>query len=155
MSASDTWVNDAIVMRDLGRIPVDVAGAHRKLIDAQSNADGGRLVQDVSPSLAIAACHDAARKAVTAHMAARGLRPRKGEGAHRIVLEYARSVLAESIDASDLRALDDLRRDRADAEYGETSGPMSGAQLRAAADVADCIINAVRSLLPPESPQPP
>jgi len=47
---------------------------------------GDGVAQD-DTTLAIAACHDAIRKALTAHMAANGLRPRGGEGAHRILLE--------------------------------------------------------------------
>ena len=40
-------------------------------------------------TLAVSACHDAIRKAITAHLVASGLRPRGGDGAHRIVLRYA------------------------------------------------------------------
>jgi hypothetical protein len=36
---------------------------------------------------------DAIRKAITAHMAALGDRPRAGEGAHRIVFDYDRHRL--------------------------------------------------------------
>ena len=44
----------------------------------------------------MAACHDAIRKALTAHMAAAGYRPRGGEGAHRIVLRYGEFDWAQS-----------------------------------------------------------
>jgi DNA replicative helicase MCM subunit Mcm2 (Cdc46/Mcm family) len=63
------------------------------------------------PALAIAACHDAIRKALTAHMAAVGVRPRGGEGAHRIVLDYARHRLADVITADDLTEAEDIHRE--------------------------------------------
>ncbi len=53
---------------------------------------------------------------VKPNMAAAGLRPRGGEGAHRLVLDYARHQLSEVIAAHDLADADDIRRDRALAE---------------------------------------
>ena len=49
--------------------------------------DRDRSADDMT--LAVSACHDAIRKAITAHLVASGLRPRGGDGAHRIVLRYA------------------------------------------------------------------
>lgn len=100
------------------------------------------------PTLAIAACHDATRKAITGHMAAHGLRPRGGEGAHRIVLDYLRHELADVITDDDLDAADDLRRDRSLAEYGNFAARrFTAAQITAAAEVAERIVNAVASTL--------
>ena len=70
-------------------------------------------------TLVVSACHDAIRKAITAHLVASGLRPRSGDGAHRIVLRYAREMLGAVIDGSDLDEADDIRKDRALAEYGD------------------------------------
>jgi hypothetical protein len=69
-------------------------------------------------------------------MLANGLRPRGGDGAHRIVLEYARHKLSAVITAEDLVEANEIRQDRALAEYGEfPSRRIDGDHVRAAADV--------------------
>ena len=98
-------------------------------------------------TLAMAACHDAIRKALVAHMSANGLRVRGGEGAHRIAIDYARhSELG--ISAEDLIAIDDIRRDRALAEYGDfASRQLKPEQVREAAEVAQRVVSLIaRSL---------
>ena len=60
----------------------------------------------------MSACHDAIRKAITAHLAANGLRARSGDGAHRIINNYARHQLADVITTTDLDDADSIRRDR-------------------------------------------
>lgn len=81
-------------------------------------------------------------------MVAHGYRPKKGDGAHRIVIEYARIVLSETITGDDLESLDGLRRDRADAEYGDfAQRRFDGDHLEAAASLAERIVNAVSSAL--------
>jgi len=81
-------------------------------------------------------------------MAAAGLRPRSGDGAHRIVLEYARRQLSQIISEDDLIEADDLRRDRAVAEYADfASRQVNSTQVRAAAEVADRIVRAIASSL--------
>src|SRR3546814_17189385 len=96
-----------------------MAAAGTRINDARATVKAVRKVQADAPSFAIAGCHDAARKSITAHMVATGYRPKKGDGAHRIVIEYARHVLGPVITDDDLDALDGLRRDRGDAEYGD------------------------------------
>ena len=101
----------------------------------------------------MSACHDAIRKAITAHMTAAGMRPRGGEGAHRVVLAYARHQLRDVIATSDLGEADDIRRDRALAEYGDfASRHLTPEHVRAAADAAERIVNAVANSL--ASPRP-
>jgi hypothetical protein len=100
----------------------------------------------------MAACHDAIRKAVTGHMVAAGLRPRGGDGAHRIVLNYARHRLAAVITANDLTDAEDIRKDRALAEYGEfASRQLDAEHVRSAADIAERIVKAVASALAAEA----
>lgn len=142
------WIAEAVTTGDLDRIKADMAAAGTRINDARAVVKAARAITDVSPTLAIAGCHDAARKAVTAHMVAGGYRPRKGEGAHRIVLEYARVVLADVLTEDDLDALDGLRRDRADAEYGDFAQRRFDADhLAAAADLAHRVVNAVANAL--------
>ncbi len=142
------WLAEAVTTRDLDRIAADMSAAGTRVNDARAVVKAARSITDVSPTLAIAGCHDASRKAITAHMVASGYRPRKGDGAHRIVLEYARVVLASVLIQDDLDALDGLRRDRADAEYGDFAQRRFDAEhLTAAADLAERVVNAVASAL--------
>jgi hypothetical protein len=68
------------------RIRADMAAAGNRINDARATVAAARKVQQEAPSFAIAGCHDAARKSITAHMVARGCRPKKGDGAHKIVI---------------------------------------------------------------------
>ena len=92
--------------------------------------------------------HDAIRKTVTAHMAAVGLRVRSGDGAHRITLDYARNQLAGIVEHDDLVEADEIRKDRALAEYGDfASRKLNAAHVRTAADVAERFVDAVAAAL--------
>lgn len=96
----------------------------------------------------------AIRKSLTAHMAAAGLRPRSGEGAHRIVLDYARTQLSVVIASEDLDDADAIRRDRATAEYGDFAARQLNADhVRWAAEVADRIVSAVAAALASDPPR--
>lgn len=87
---------------------------------------------------------------VAANMAAAGDRI---NDARRIVLAYARHQLRDVIAASDLGEADDIRRDRALAEYGDfASRHLTPEHVRAAADAAERIVNAVANSL--ASPRP-
>lgn len=98
----DQWLTEALATRDLERVQPNMGAAGDRVNDARRHVRSARRLASDDPTLAIAACHDAIRKALTAHMAAAGLRPRSGEGAHRIVLNYARNCLAEVITGEDL-----------------------------------------------------
>lgn len=142
------WLAEAVVTRDLDRVRPDMNAAGSRINDARSNVKAARTISAESPTLAMAGCHDAARKAITAHMVANGYRPKKGDGAHRIVVEYARVVLTDVISEGDLDGLDDLKSDRGEAEYGDfAQRRFDAAHLAAAADLADRVVNAVASAL--------
>lgn len=144
MTSSDSWLTEALATRDAERVVANMAAAGERLNDARRHVrSAGRLAED-DPTLAIAACHHAIRKAITAHMSAAGLRARAGDGAHRINLEYARHQRADVIAASALREADDSRRDRALAGYGDVaSRQLSAEHVLAAADVAERVVDAV------------
>lgn len=140
----ESWLTEALATRDLDRIRPSMSAAGERINEARRHIRSARVVAPDDPTLAIAACHDAVRKAITAHMVAGGLRPRSGDGSHRLVLEYARHVLSGILAAADLRDAEDLRRDRALAEYGNFATSRFGAvQVEAAADLAERIANAV------------
>ena len=145
---ADLWINEAIATGDIERIVKNMAAAGERINDARRHLKSARLLAKSDVTLAITACHDAIRKAITAHMTANGYRPRNGNGAHRIVLQYARSQLDAVITAADIDRADALRRDRATAEYGDFAASKLGASDVAEATlVGDRIVNAVASLL--------
>jgi len=145
---SADWLSEAVATRDVERVEANMGAAGERINDARRHVQSARKLASDDPTLAIAACHDAIRKAITGHMAANGVRPRGGDGAHRVVLAYARSQLAEVISEDDLEAADDIRRDRGLAEYGDfASRHLSVEQIASAADVAERVVNAVARTL--------
>ena len=144
MTPPGSWLTEVVATRDVERIAPNMAAAAERLNDARRHVRSARRLADDDPTLGMSACHDAIRKAIIAHMTAAGLRPRGGDGAHRIVLDYARHQLGALVAASDLAEADDIRRDRSLAEYGDfASRQLTAEHIRAAADVADRIVNAM------------
>ena len=145
---SARWLADAIATGEFERVRPNMGAAGERVNDARRHVHSARVLADDDMTLAVSACHDAIRKAITAHLVASGLRPRGGDGAHRIVLRYAREMLAAVIDGSDLDEADDIRKDRALAEYGDfASRKLTSSQVRGAADVAERIVNAIAGAL--------
>jgi len=125
-----------------------MAAAGERINDARRHIRSARTLAEDDITLAIAACHDAIRKAITAHMNAHGYRPRCGDGAYRIVLAYARTQLAMLIAASDIDDADELRRDRGIAEYDQFAhSKLQAVDVLAAADLAERVVNAVAKAL--------
>lgn len=150
---SPDWLAEAIAARDLERVNANMGAAGERVNDARRHVRSARVLSEDDTPLAMAACHDAIRKSVTAHMAAVGLRVRGGEGAHRITLDYARSQLAHAISDDDLVEADGIRKDRALAEYGDfASRKLDAEHVRAAADVAERFVNAVADILASQPP---
>lgn len=142
------WLGEAIATGDLQRVKANMGAAGERVNDARRHVRSARVLSEDDTTLAMAACHDAIRKSVTAHMAAVGLRVRGGEGAHRITLDYARTQLAHAISPDDLVEADEIRQDRAIAEYGDfASRKLNAPHVRAAADVAERFVNAVADIL--------
>lgn len=138
------WLAEAVATHDLERLTPNMAAAGDRINDARRHIRSARTIADDDRTLALAACHDAIRKAITAHMAARGYRPRAGEGAHRIVLDYARHQLAEVLTADQIDDADAIRRDRGLAEYGDfASSHITTDHVGWAADLAQAIVNVV------------
>ena len=142
------WLTEATATRDLSRINPSMAEAGTRINSARRHIQSARLIAETDTNLAIAACHDAIRKAVAGHMAANGLRVRRGEGAHSITLKYAEHQLADVISEEDLVDASNIRKDRNIAEYGDfPSIEFDAAHIRVAADVAERIVNAVANAL--------
>jgi hypothetical protein len=138
------WLAESLATRDIERLEPNMAVAGDRVNDARRHVRSADALADDDPTLALAACHDAIRKAVTAHMAAAGYRPRAGEGAYRIVLAYARYQLGGIVTEDDIGNADAIRRDRGLAEYGDfASSQIDAEHVRWAARVAERIVNAV------------
>lgn len=109
---SSRWLAEALATRDLEKLKPSMAAAGDRVNDARRHVRSARGLADDDPTLGIAACHDAIRKAITGHMRAAGYRPRSGEGAHRIVLDYAHHLLGGVVEQDDLRDTEAIRKDR-------------------------------------------
>jgi hypothetical protein len=145
---NSSWLREALATRDIDRVTPNMAAAGERINDARNHVRSARRLTDDDRTLAMSACHDAIRKSITAHMAFAGFRPRGSEGAHRIVLAYARDQLADVITSEDLDDADDIRRDRGLAEYGDfASRQLTHSHIEASAAVAERIVNAVAAAL--------
>lgn len=116
--------------------------------EARQHLDSADKIADDDPLLGIGACHDAARKAITAHLRAEGYRVTSEAGAHRTVIEYAAVALTGIVTEDDIDALNQLRRDRHTAEYGElASRTITPARVHDAIVLVNRITNAVAATL--------
>ena len=109
--------DELIGARRIERVPVDDVAAARRLISARRHLRSATTLARDDPDAAYALLYDAARKAVAAHMQARGLRARNAPGAHEATAQYAAAVLAGPSSGE----LDRMRRFRNRIEYGTTS----------------------------------
>jgi hypothetical protein len=109
-------VDELIATRRLEELPADPAGARGRLEAAQRHLRSAARVAEDDPDAAYALLYDAARKAVTAHMLAVGLRARNAPGAHEATALYAATALS----GRGPRELDRIRRFRNRIEYGTT-----------------------------------
>lgn len=98
----------------LERVSVDEKAAAKSLDEARAHLRSAGLILADDPDGAYALLYDAARKAISAHMMARGLRASNQQGAHVNVGYYA---VAE-IEGTAVGSFDRLRRNRNRSEYG-------------------------------------
>lgn len=117
----------------------DLRGARTELATARVHLETAAAIASRDPAAAYAIAYDAARKAIAAHMRARGLRVGKGPGAHTRISVYAAAALdGHGIDEQ-LERYDELRRVRNQSEYDALlvdEADVSDALDRAAAIVA-------------------
>jgi len=131
-----------------GRIEIveaDPDAARDRLDIARTHLETARLAADTGDLHgALALLHDAARKAVAAHMLACGYRPRARPGAHQAVTLYADAVLGSGSRAAAVRQFDRMRRDRNRSEYENLwlEGRTVDADLANAASIVDAVEDA-------------
>lgn len=83
MSSDDEapqWLTNSLTTRHVERLEPNMAAAGDRVNDARRHVRSADLLADDDPTLALAACHDAIRNAVTEDMAAAGYRAREGDG---------------------------------------------------------------------------
>lgn len=132
----------------LERVRRNPAAVSSWVNDARRHVASARRLADDDPRLAYAACHDAIRKALTGMLADRGLRATGGERGHVRVQEWGVVALASVVDQETLDAIDLVRRQRHQAEYGELASQAIGPrEVAEAARVATAVVGGVQRLL--------
>jgi DNA integrity scanning protein DisA with diadenylate cyclase activity len=114
---SDDDIRQLLADRAIEQVEPDAETAAEELAVARNHLKSAELISDQDPSGAFAMGYDAMRKAISAHMRARGYRATKGPGRHYRTGRYALAAL-DSLDAEEhVEAFDDLRRLRNQSEY--------------------------------------
>jgi hypothetical protein len=109
---------DALVAEGvLVRVPHDLKAAARELTTARTHLAGAEASGSVDPTGSFVVAYEAARKAVVAHMRARGLRVRSRFGAHYQTGRYAAAVLMGRGLDEHVVAFVDMREVRNDTAY--------------------------------------
>jgi hypothetical protein len=103
--------------RIVERVPPDRGTAEKELDAAHRHIASAALVAQSDPAGAFAMGYDAIRKAIAAHMRARGYRVRSAGGHHRRVGQYAIGALDDAGVAHHIEAFDHLRRLRNQSQY--------------------------------------
>jgi HEPN domain len=146
------WIAEALATGRLQRLQPSMAAAGEMVNRARTHVRSAATIAGGDPTLALSACHDAARQAIAAHMRASGYRAANQAGAHRFVVEYAEIVLADVIGEEDVDALDVLRRDRHTAEYGDfASRAITEDRAREAEALATRVVDAIANALAKQS----
>ena len=103
--------------RAIEAVTPDRETADQELDVARRHVTSAALIGSDDPIAAFAIGYDAIRKAITAHMRARGFRLKKGGGHHHRIGRYALAALDHLGVASHIEAFDDLRQLRNQSEY--------------------------------------
>lgn len=138
------WLVAMLAEQRMSPVQANMGRAGDLITQARAHVASGRTLAPTDPTLALAACHDAIRKAIDAHAGARGYRIENRPGHHKVVLDYARNELAGVIAAEDLTEADRLRVRRHSAEYGEIlARSVTPPEIARYAEIADRIVKGV------------
>ncbi len=140
------WLTDALATGKVSRVKPNSARSNDLLIQTQRHVVSARSLADSDPTLALAACHDAVRKAIDADAGANGLRFENIAGSHRTTLDSAATQLEGAVADDDLRDADRLRQRRHGAEYGELpAGSVNAEEIESFARMADRVVKVIIS----------
>ncbi len=138
------WLTEMLAEQKVSRVGIQRGRAGDLLTQARRHVDSADRLATEDPTLALAACHDAIRKAIDAHAGALGYRIQNRPDHHRTVLEYARHQLDEVITSAEVDEADRLRLRRHKAEYGEIlSGALGEPEIRRYIDAARRMVVAI------------
>jgi hypothetical protein len=127
----------------LERVPADHATAAARLVRAEQHLVTASALLGQDNEVAYGSLYDAARKAVTAHMLANGLRAPAKPGAHESVGVYAAERVPDP--TGSVREFQRLRRRRNKSEYDDIT--FGRREVEADLLLASDIVSAVRSSL--------
>ncbi|CAN5503273.1 hypothetical protein BH24ACT4_BH24ACT4_07480 [soil metagenome] len=119
-----------LAKQKVSRVMVQPGRAGDLLTRAKHHVESAKRLAVDDPTLAIAACHDAIRKAIDAHAGARGYRIENRPGHHKTVLDYARHELADLVGPEEVDEADRLRVRRHKAEYEAPVSALSEPEIR-------------------------
>lgn len=112
----DSELSRLLSGRGVERVAADAVAAAGSVEEATRHLASARAILETDTNGAYQLLYDGARKAVAAHMLARGHRARNEAGAHSVVARYAALALAARTRSAP--ELDRLRRRRNRSEYG-------------------------------------
>lgn len=123
------------------RVAADESLARAEIENARTHLESAVVLIDSDPVMAYTALYDASRKAVAAHMRARGFRVIGKKGYHAKTMEYAEAALDSHGINEHIERLDEMRGIRNDTEYrGRVVGR---AEIEADLETARKIVAAV------------
>jgi hypothetical protein len=127
----------------LERVPGDQEAARRRLAACEQHLASAEMLADSDPAMAYAALYDAARKALTAHLLARGLRVTNRAGAHEAIGVYATTEVEDP--TGSVRRFQTMRLRRNRSEYQDV--PVGVQEVAADLGHARAIVAAVAAQL--------
>lgn len=110
-------VADLLAAGRLETVPADRTAAGLRVARAELHLKTAALLLGKDNEVAYGSLYDAARKAVTAHMLANGLRVRSAQGAHMAVGDYAVERIPDG--TGSMHEFQRIRRRRNRSEYDD------------------------------------
>ena len=132
-------LDELIAAGDLEDVAPDVEAAAASRDESRRHLESARSIKASDPQGAYQLAYDAARKAIVASLRRRGLRVRRGDGAHVITGRYARAAIDDALG----RRFERMRRARDRSEYGIAHFEANA--VDDAIGTAEQILNAVES----------
>lgn len=136
-------VDDLLRSGRLERVPADLGPARDRVAACEQHLRSAEVLAATDPAMAYAALYDAARKAITALMLARGLRATNRAGAHEAVGLYATTELEDPTGSVGRFQAMRLKRNRS--EYHDQ--PVGSQEVDADLVRARAVVAAVRQAL--------
>jgi hypothetical protein len=120
-------------------VGADPETALARLEESERHVESAEAIAASDPNGAYQMAYDAARKAVTAHMASAGFRVRADKGGHALTARYASEAISKKLG----NQLDRMRRRRNRSEYG--TAHFENREIDAAIDTARALLAAARA----------